>query len=279
MRIDKLILLLFIFLFLACKSNSDKTSKSDKSNKGETSNDNNSMSKKGEIINELNIENGIKITYFEKGNGDSLYANDVVKINYEVYLKDGKFVDGNKLLKKSWLPFIIGFQLQTIGWDIAFKKLRVGDSVEIYLPSKMARGAYEIKGLIPAHSDNYIKVKVLGKINPTRVIDGTKVWVLEENKTEKPKAKLENIVEFHYMVSTPSNPKYDISYRKNLPYTLKFSDFGIIKGLKKALLTCKRSDKLWVWVPAKEAYGNKGLKGLIKPNEPIFYDIFVMDVR
>jgi FKBP-type peptidyl-prolyl cis-trans isomerase len=93
------------------------------------------------------------------------------------------------------------------------------------------------------------------------------------------RATVENTVEFHYMVGTQSNPKYDISYRRNQPYALKFSDFGIVKGLKKALISAKRADKIWVLVPPSEAYGDKGLVDIVKPGESLFYDIFVTDVR
>jgi FKBP-type peptidyl-prolyl cis-trans isomerase len=169
--------------------------------------------------------------------------------------------------------------MQTKGWDIAFKKLRVGDFVEIVLPSNMARGKDGVKGLIPPNAVNIIHVRVLGVISPTRIIDGTKVWLLEENQSNKLRATVENTVEFHYMVGTQSNPKYDISYRRNQPYALKFSDFGIVKGLKKALISAKRADKIWVLVPPSEAYGDKGLVDIVKPGESLFYDIFVTDVR
>jgi FKBP-type peptidyl-prolyl cis-trans isomerase len=231
------------------------------------------------IIDQKIISNQIKINYFKKGDGENVLENDVLKINYEVYLEDGTFIDGNKLLKKPWLPFLVGFEMQTPGWDIAFKTLKVGDFVEIYLPSKMARGEIGIKGLIPPNSSNIIRIKILEKLKPTKEIDGTKVWLLEENKQEKLFASLKNTVDFHYIVSTPSNPKYDISYQKNQPYSLKFSDFGIVKGLKKALINAKKSDKIWVLIPPSQAYGNRGLMNIIKPNEFVFYDLFVMDVR
>ncbi len=44
------------------------------------------------------------------------------------------------------------------------------------------------------------------------------------------------------------------------------------------MLGVKRSDKFWVLVPSEEAYGNLGLLDLVKPNEKLFYDIFVVDV-
>ncbi len=222
---------------------------------------------------------GIEIKWFEQGQGSKLIDGQVVKINYDVRLTDGTLVDGNELLKRDWLPFLVGYGMQTKGWDIAFKKLRVGDFVEIVLPSNMARGKDGVKGLIPPNAVNIIHVRVLDVISPTRIIDGTKVWLLEENQSNKLRATVENTVEFHYMVGTQSNPKYDISYRRNQPYALKFSDFGIVKGLKKALISAKRADKIWILVPASEAYGDKGLVDIVKPGESLFYDIFVTDVR
>lgn len=229
-------------------------------------------------IGEKKLPSGIRITYFIHGDGPGFKDGEVARINYEVLLKNGTIVDGNKLLKKDWLPFMVGFGMQTPGWDIAFRELRVGDFVEIYLPGDMARGENGIKGLIPPNAENFIRVKVVGKLDPDRVIDGTKVWVLEENKNNKP-ANEESELEFHYIVGSKSNPRYDISYRRNQPYIFRFSDFGIVKGLKKSLINAKKSDKLWVLVPPSEAYGEKGLLDLVKPGEAIFYDIFILDVR
>jgi FKBP-type peptidyl-prolyl cis-trans isomerase len=231
------------------------------------------------VVTSVEDKTGIEIKWFEQGKGEVLTDGEVVKINYDVRLVDGTLVDGNELLKRDWLPFLIGFGMQTKGWDIAFKKLRVGDFVEIVLPSNMARGKDGVKGLIPPNAVNIIHLRVLDKISPTRIIDGTKVWLLEENESNKLRASVENTVEFHYMVGTQSNPKYDISYRRNQPYSLKFSDFGIVKGLKKALISAKRADKIWILVPPSEAYGDKGLVDLVKPGESLFYDIFVTDVR
>ena len=230
-------------------------------------------------VNTKVLKEGISITYFVHGNGRTLQDADVVKLNYEVLLEDGTLVDGNKLLNKDWLPFIVGFGMQTPGWDIALRTLKVGDFVEIFLPAKMARGEKGIKGLIPPNSNNVLRIKVLGLLPETNEIDGTKVWLLEENETEKRKAQLEDEVDFHYIVGTKSRPKYEISYRKNRPYTMRFDDYGVIRGLKKSLINAKRSDKIWVLVPPEEAYGAKGLLDKVKPNEQVFYDIFVLDVR
>ncbi|MGV3630794.1 MAG: FKBP-type peptidyl-prolyl cis-trans isomerase [Bacteroidota bacterium] len=252
----------------------------------------NSISKKqrGEELKKLSLKplakigskklsNGIKLTYYIHGDGPKLKDGEVAMINYEVLLKDGKMVDGNKLLNKEWLPFLVGYGMQTPGWDIAFRELKTGDFVEIYLPGGMARGKAGIPGLIPPNAENRIRVKIVGTLQPDRVIDGTKVWLLEENPNHKELAGEESEIEFHYIVGSKSNPHYDISYRKNQPYIFRFRDFGIVKGLKKALINAKKSDKMWILIPPAEAYGSKGLLDLVKPNESLFYDIFILDVR
>jgi len=231
------------------------------------------------VLSDAEVSGGVKISWFEKGKGKALEEGQVVKINYEVRLLDGTIVDGNHLLKKDWLPFMVGYGMQTKGWDLAMKQLRIGDFVEIYIPSKLARGEKGIKGVIPPNADNIVRVRILEELAPTKVVDGTKVWLLEENKEEKKAANLESTVDFHYMVGTKSNPKYDISMRKGEPFEMRFSDNGIVKGLKKALINAKNSDKLWVLVPAAEAYGEKGLVDLVKPGESLFYDIFIMNVH
>lgn len=222
--------------------------------------------------------NGLKIKWFKHGVGELVNNEDVVQINYQVFLEDGTLVDGNELLSRPKLPFLVGYGLQTKGWDQALTSLHVGDFVEIFIPSALARGKDGIKGLIPPNANNIIRLKVIEKMKPSKVVDGVKVWLLEENKKETKHASETSQVEFHYMVGTSTNPKYDISYQRNQPFKLKFDDKGIISGLKKGLLNAKRSDKLWIVVPTEQAYGSKGYLDLVKPNEKIFYDVFVMEV-
>jgi len=230
------------------------------------------------IKNELKLKDGLKIKWFKHGEGEKLKEEEVIQINYQVFLEDGTLVDGNELLNRSSLPFLVGYGMQTKCWDLALLHLKVGDFAEIFLPSKLARGKYGVKGLIPPNANNIIRVKILSKIKPTRKIDGVKIWLLEENKDELTKATESNTIDFHYMVGTKSNPKYDLSYRRGVPFRMRFSDHGLVSGLKKAMLGVKRSDKVWVLVPPKEAYGNQGLLDLVKSNEKLFYDIFVVEV-
>lgn len=226
----------------------------------------------------LKMDNGIEIRWFEHGEGESLKRGSVYFIDFKVRLDNGEVVDGNHLLLKDSIPFPVGFQMQGEGWDLALSKLKVGDFAEFYLPSKLARGEKEIEGLIPANSNNTVKIRVLNEMNPTRAVDGNKVWVFEESDKSELRFDDDEIITFHTMTSTPSNPIYVNTYRTNRPFELKLEDYGTVPGLKKALINAKSSDRMFVYVPSREAYGNKGYLDVVKPNEDLLFNIMVMDV-
>src|SRR3989338_6856110 len=57
--------------------------------------------------------NGLKIQWFEKGTGEPVKDGEVYEINYKVKLTNGEVIDGNHLLKRDWLPFLVGFNMQS----------------------------------------------------------------------------------------------------------------------------------------------------------------------
>jgi FKBP-type peptidyl-prolyl cis-trans isomerase len=267
-----LILFSFITLLLfSCADSSGNEGKILKKIKTEKNSEAKVLAKK-------KFENGLVIYWYHRGSGNLLQDGDMVNIDYEVRLKDGKIVDGNKLIKKNSLPFLIGFNLQTPGWDLAFRELKVGDKVKILIPSKLARGDEGIKGLIPPNADNLLYVKVLNIKKPTKVIDGTHVWLLEENVNNKLKFNDKNSILFHAIASTPTTSEFVNTFRINKPFEFRLEDHGLVPGLRKALINCKRFDRLFVVVPPSEAYGKQGYLNLVKPDEPVFYNLLVMDV-
>lgn len=273
--------ILFIFLtllFASCDTSGVKTKKK-KAVKQEVKKPN-ILDQEHKVVEELKMDNGIFIQWFEKGTGDKFVDGDLIQIDYKVKLNDGTVVDGNHLIKKEKksLPFLIGFGMQTPGWDIALKELRVGDFVQIVIPARLARGDKGIKGLIPPNADNLLVIRVLKKETPTRIVDGTKVWLLEENKSNKMLFNEKTEISFHGIASSPSKPMYVNTYSINQPFKYRLSDYGLIPGLRKALINAKKADRLYIVVPSSEAYGAKGYLNIVKPNENVFYNILVMDV-
>jgi FKBP-type peptidyl-prolyl cis-trans isomerase len=231
------------------------------------------------VVDKKTFPNGIRIQWFEKSEGEPVKEGSVYEINFKTKLENGEVVDGNYKLKRDMLPFLVGFGMQTPGFDLAMKELRVGDFVEIFIPGKLARGEKGIPGVIPPNAPNIVMLRVGQEIRPLKTVDGVKVWRLEENP-EMTNAKVgENSnLAIHYFVGTKSNPRYDNSYQRNTPFGFGMKDVSLIPGLKKGLLNTKMYDKLYIIVPAKEAYGSRGYVDLVKPNEDLFYDIIIMDV-
>lgn len=234
---------------------------------------------KSTVVEKKEFPNGMRIQWFEHGDGEMIRDGEVYEINYKVKLVNGDVVDGNHLLKRDMIPYLVGFGMQPKGWDMAMKEMRVGDFAEIYLPANLARGEKGIPGLIPPNSPNIIFLRVGKYMNPTRTVDGVRVYCLEENvQNADKKVKDNSAVALHYFVGAKTNPQYDNSYKRNAPFRFNMSDRGLIPGLKKALINAKLYDKLWIIVPASQAYGSKGYLDLVKPGESMFYDIFVTEV-
>jgi FKBP-type peptidyl-prolyl cis-trans isomerase len=283
MRKNYLYLSLLLFL-VACESSGVKTTEKTAVIKQGTV-DNRSQAERlldpaKTIVDKKEFPSGLKIQWFKKGTGPAIQPGEVVEINFKLQLPSGDVVDGNHLLKREMIPFLVGYNMQTSGWDMAFNELHVGDFVELFLPPNLARGEKGIPNLIPPNSPNIVLLRVGKKVKPTKTVNGVKVWLLEENTEMKAHTIDENAqVAIHYFVGTKTNPRYDNSYQRNVPFQFGMKDVSLIPGLKKGLLGTKLFDKLWVLVPPSQAYGKKGMVDLVKPNEALFYDLIIMDVN
>lgn len=226
----------------------------------------------------LRLDNGIIITYFKKGKGEKLKKGEVVKIDYRAKLEDGTIYDGNHMVKKPTIPFLVGWNQQTSGWDIAMKELRVGDDVDIFLPSKFARGKKGIKGIVPPNANNILSMRIIEKFEPTSEVDGIKIWKYDELKTPGDSIKLNDKVKINFWVSSESNPRYDNSYRTGEPFSITVGDGKYISGLNKALKFGRKGDRLMILIPSEEAFGKDGLIEMVKPGEDIFYDVQISEI-
>ncbi len=288
---NRILIAIAMFSFISCETQGVEGIDEEKANEGVAGNATEITENKSKSEQELNVldvkqkivdlktlDNGIVIQWIEHGDGEDVIDGEVYKLDYKVYLEDKQVIDGNHLLNKPYIPFLVGMNMQTPGWDIALNELKVGDFVEVFIPSELARGDKEVKGLFPANSNNILRVRILGKKEPTRVVDGNKVWVFEENPNNNVLFDETTKITFHAMVSTKSNPLYINTYRENKPFEMKLEDHGLVPGLKKALINAKKSDRMLVLVKSEDAYGTKGLLDLVGPNEDIFYNILVMNV-
>lgn len=224
-------------------------------------------------------KDGVIITWSEKGKGEKLAKNDLIHIDYRQKLSNGTVFDGNHFINKEYIPFLVGWNLQTKGWDIALEQMNVGDKARVFIPSDLAWGKEGYGKYIPANEDITLDIHVIETANANHTIDGTKVWKIESNKELQDSIVDGDEVEIVYYVSAESKPYYDNAYKHGQPFKLTMGDGNIVPGLYKALKKAKNGDKLNVLIPSKEAYGSKGLPNLVKRNDDIFYDLTVVSVK
>jgi FKBP-type peptidyl-prolyl cis-trans isomerase len=223
----------------------------------------------------LALDNGIKITWYKHGDGEKLTKGDVIKIDYRNKLEDGTVYDGNHLVKKPYLPFVVGWNQQTPGWDIAMDYLRIGDDVDIFIPAKLARGEKGIKGVVPPNANNLLSLRILGKMNPLTEVQGVKIFKVDERKNPGDSVEMKDEVYMDYWASTESTPRFDHSYGKRVPYHFVMGDGTLVPGLQKALLYAREGDKLLISIPSELGYGEAGLKTVVKPGEDLLYDVMI----
>ena len=226
----------------------------------------------------LKLDNGIVITFFKKGKGEAIKKGEMVKIDYRVKLVDGTVFDGNNLIKKHSIPFLVGWNQQTSGWDIAMEHLHIGDDVDIFLPAKYARGKEGIKGIVPPNSANIISMRILEKFEPMVEVDGIQIWKYDAYKEPGDSIQMGDEVYLNYWASSESNPRYDNNYKRGTTFKLRMKKGDAVPGLLEALLYGREGDRLMIKIPSKLAYGKKGLLDHVKPNEDIFYDVQIARV-
>ena len=228
-------------------------------------------------LNQQKFDNGLTITWHAVGTGNVVKDDKVYLINYVLLNQDSVELESSIAQKRVGLPYVAGWSLHTMGMDFAMSQLRVGDWVTAYIPAAMVVDAH---GNVPKKPRNQIlKLKILSELKPTRIVDGIKVWKLEGSSKEKMIIDSTSSVTIHYIASSKSNPKFDESYTRRSPFNFQMYNSNVVPGLKKALINAKKFDRLLIMIPSKEAYGNKGYLDYVRPNEQLFYNISIEEVK
>lgn len=288
----KLILVLFICVLAACQTTTaDKATTAKKiiqkplqkkeqvEKEFQSTKDNLKSFEKGKVADVKSFSNGLVIKWILKGKGRKLKKGEMALIDYRLALPDGKIVDGNNRVNMPFIPFVIGYNMQTPGWDLAFQELTPGDFVKIEIPADLALGSKELKGIIPANSDNWLYVKVVALVTPSVNEDGVTSWKVKDGEGASLAKDPSKEISFHAMVSTESKASVMNTRLGNYPLKYSPGQKTIVPGLRKIMKNAKKGERYFIILEAPQAYGARGYADLVKPNEQVFYNIEIMDIR
>ena len=131
-------------------------------------------------------------------------------------LPDGKIIDGNNKMKMPNLPFVVGYNMQNKGWDLALSELSVGDMAKVEIPSRLAYGKKGLGTVIPPNTDNWLFIKIHGLVRADFDERGVKYWELRSGEN-----RVTNIrkVKFHMIASAKNKANIFNTYASNFPLT------------------------------------------------------------
>jgi FKBP-type peptidyl-prolyl cis-trans isomerase len=288
----KLIIVLIVCVLAACQTTTaDKATTAKKviqkplqkkeqvEKEFQSTKDNLKSFEKGKIADVKSFSNGLVIKWILKGKGRKLKKGEMALIDYRLALPDGKIVDGNNRVNMPFIPFVIGYNMQTPGWDLAFQELTPGDFVKIEIPADLALGSKELKGIIPANSDNWLYIKVVALVTPSVNEDGVTSWKIKDGEGLSLAKHPSKEISFHAMVSTESKASVMNTRLGNYPLKYSPGQKTIVPGLRKIMKNAKKGERYLIILDAPQAYGARGYADLVKPNEQVFYNIEIMDIR
>ncbi len=221
------------------------------------------------------LKSGVKIKWIEQNSGKKIRSDEMLMLEYRLSLPDGRIVDGNNKMKMPYLPFVVGYNMQQKGWDLALQEMCVGDVAKIEIPSELAYGSKGLGAVIPPNTDNWLFLKIHGVVKPDYDQDGVRYWELQSGEESTSRNK----VKFHMIASTKNKANIFNTYASNFPLTYASGQKNYPKGLEQVLKKANEGQYLFLILDPEMAYGTQGYTSLIQANESIFYNLKIIDVE
>jgi len=232
---------------------------------------------KGKVETQKKLKSGIVLKWIERGDGPGFKAGEMALIDYRLGTPDGRIIDGNNRIELPFIPFVVGYSMQTQGWDLAFAHLKVGDFVKVEIPAALAYGSKGIKDVLAPNTANWLYVKVISKINPSIDADGVRAWKLADGKPFQLEDGGVKEVAYEFVASTPNKPNAIVA--RKFPQRYVVGQKTTVPGLRKILKNALQGERYYLVLQPEQAYGVKGYGQVIAPNEPVFFLLDIVGVR
>jgi FKBP-type peptidyl-prolyl cis-trans isomerase len=251
------------------------------------------------LVNMLKTADGMYYSIKPSGGAKVAVANDLVTLNYKLYLLDGTLIDSTNAQAKQFKSIVYGVS-QTIFTPIV-QLMKEGDKGTFLLPSSLGFGPTSI-GNVPAYASLRAEVEVVSvRTEAEQMTDMKNLYGFKTPEITSSGMVFEKTLESTTETAISTGKTVTVKYLGRLGYgTVKVdattnklvfdSKFGegeftfitgtsqVIKGFEEAVLKLKLNEKAKVILPSSIAYGANG-NATIPGYSPLYFEIEVVFVK
>lgn len=88
-----------------------------------------------------------------------------------------------------------------------------------------------------------------------------------------------NTVTVHYTGTLLDGTKFDSSVDKDTPFSFELGAGQVIQGWEQGILGMKVGEKRKLTIPSDLAYGEYGAGSIIGPNEPLIFEVEMLEIN
>lgn len=226
----------------------------------------------------LQAANGLRIEWDVKKD-DKIQENDVVMVNYTARVAAGDIYDTNKELGDP-VPLKTNIGMMIEGWELGLREMHIGDKGRIMIPASMAYGEDGYLTVVPPKADIIVDIEIVSRVKPINLEDGVKVYKWKTT-VDGANPKVGQRITFDYFAYKKGKNAgiYDNSYQNENSFSFKFESDKVVAGLHIGMAVMKPGENAFIEIPAKAAYGSRGLLDLVPKNTDIVYDVRVQSIE
>lgn len=122
--------------------------------------------------------------------------------------------------------------------------------------------------------EDYVK-----QVYPQAIKTPSGLYYVKTTTTEEAQVNSGNIVKVHYKGMLTSGKVFDESYTRKEPIQFPLGGGQVIAGWDEGLALLRKGEKATLIIPSFLAYGEKGIQGAIGPNEPLIFEVHLVDFQ
>lgn len=225
-----------------------------------------------------NGEGGLRVEWTVKNENDPIALNDVVLVNYTARVAAGEIYDSNEEMNAP-APLKTNIGMMVEGWEKGLLEMNIGDVGRIMIPNALAYGENGYSTIVPPGADIIVEIEILERVKPIVLEEGVKVYTWSQNPNAATPSK-DQLITFDYFAYKKGSKAglYDNSFKDSQPFSFRFENDNVIDGLHQGMKVIRSGENAFIEIPAKLAYGSKGLVDLVPKNTDIVYDVRILSI-